>query len=267
MVTLWGAGGWDFNIWILQGQSSARDSDEDRAASQSDQQSDRGPSCHRHTGLLCSNILHCPLLTAVTTEFVIPAKVWWWLLLTPPAPCFDVSEFSLSSSLRLYGGAIDQSCEIFWSKHCLSQLSFFLFVPSTLFDSYLNGCLHHHLFKTFLPPCQVPLSFTCPRCFPAARGPVSEIFLSRDQLHNICCWPHERWVSRPPRQGGGQKNTVFRGKTDLDSNSDCSLAFETCQVQHSFLVYNMKLVIPWMLLEKILYNRYKVPALLWYVLS
>lgn len=149
-----------------------------------------------------------PPLPAVTTEFVIPAKVWWWLLLTPPAPCLDVSEFYLSSSLCLYGGAIDQSCEIFWSKHCLSQLSFFLFVPSTLFDSYPNGCLHHHLFKTFLPPCQVPLSFTCPQCFPAARGPVSEIFLSRDQLHSICCWPHERWVSQPPRQGGGQKNSL-----------------------------------------------------------
>lgn len=32
-------------------------------------------------------------------------------------------------------------CNIFWSKYCLSQLSFFLFLPPTNFYSYLTGCI------------------------------------------------------------------------------------------------------------------------------
>lgn len=104
----------------------------------------------------------------------------------------------------------EQFIRFLWSKHYLSQRSFFLFLPATFFDCSPTGC---DLSRLLLPTTS---------CVPSNAFSGS----------NICSVPQQK-VTSPPLQASLQiKQVDLPGSVgvqrDLDSNENYSLAFETC---------------------------------------
>lgn len=130
--------------------------------SNSTEQSDWGHSHHRHTVPLCSYILHCLHSRQQLRLSFLPRRGDSWYLSHHPLVLMSLSYLGLPHSVFMVEQLTNPMRFSGVNTVFLKSLFFFLYHPQ--FGSYLTGCLHHHLFKTFLQLCQGPLSFICFHC-------------------------------------------------------------------------------------------------------